>query len=69
MDYNNKKVSIEIELDMNELRKKFNDYSLLSGDIVRIICKQIKMKNNEGTEIIKVVRATQLLEKQIKENV
>jgi hypothetical protein len=65
MDYNNKKVSIEIELDMDELRKTFNDDSLLSGDIVRRICKQIKMENNEGAEIIKVIRATQLLEKQI----
>ena len=65
MDYNNKKVSIEIELDMDKLREAFKDDSLLSGDIVRKICKQIKMENDNGTEIIKVVRATQLLEKQI----
>ena len=65
MDYNNKKVSIEIELDMDELRKVFNDDTLLSGDIVRRITNQIKMENGNGDEIIKVVRATQLLEKRL----
>ena len=65
MDYNNKKVSIEIELDMDKLRKTLRDDSLLCGDIVRMVCKEIKMENNEGAEIIKVVRATQLLEKKI----
>ena len=62
---NNKKVSIEIELDMDQIREVFKDESLLTADIVKMLCKEINMKNNNEVEIIKVVRATQLLEKKI----
>jgi len=62
---NNKKVSIEIELDMDQIREVFKDENLLTADIVKMLCKEISMKNNNQVEIIKVVRATQLLEKKI----
>ena len=65
MDYDKKIINIEIELDMNELRKTFHDDSLLSGDIVRMLCRDINEENSKGAAIIKVVRATQLLEKKI----
>ena len=61
----NKKVSIEIELDMDQIREVFRDENLLTADIVKMLCKEISMKNNNQVEIIKVVRATQLLEKKI----
>ena len=61
----NKKVSIEIELNMDQIREVFRDENLLTADIVKMLCKEISMKNNNQVEIIKVVRATQLLEKKI----
>tara|TARA_R100001086_G_scaffold78026_1_gene37804 strand:+ start:2618 stop:2857 length:240 start_codon:yes stop_codon:yes gene_type:complete len=59
----NKKVSLNIELDMDSIREVFKDENLNTTDIVNMLSKEIKMKNNNGDEIIKVVKATQLLVK------
>lgn len=59
----NKKVSLKVELDMDSIREVFKDENLNTTDIVNMLSKEIKMENNNGDEIIKVVEATQLLTK------